>query len=79
MSLRKQWRDLDRSTVGTAPERYGYYELGTADGDVVGRDWGVLRDELKEVLAYEDAPKVRWVAAEHREHAKELFEDHAGE
>ena len=79
MALRKRWRDLDRSTVGAAPERYGYYELGDGDGTVVGRDWGVLRDELKEVLAYGDGEQVRWTVAEHRDHARELFEEHAGE
>jgi hypothetical protein len=77
MSLRKRWRSLDRSTVGAAPERYGYYELGDADGEVVGRDWGVLRDELKEAQAYGDGAKVRWTVAEHREHARDLFEEHA--
>ncbi|PSP79490.1 hypothetical protein BRC81_04540 [Halobacteriales archaeon QS_1_68_20] len=76
MTLRKRWRGLDRSTVGAAPDRYGYYELGDDDGDVIGRDWGVLQDELKEVLAYGDAAQVRWQVAEHREHAKDLFEEH---
>lgn len=76
MALRKQWRDLDRSTVGRAPERYGVYELGTSDGTVVAVDWGVLRDELKEALAYGDGEKVRWTVAEHRDHAKELAEEH---
>lgn len=76
MSLPKAWRDLDRSTVGVAPERYGMYELGDADGVVVGRGWGVLRDELKEALAYGDAAKVRWEVAEHREHAEALYREH---
>ncbi|WP_459823326.1 DUF7508 domain-containing protein [Halorubrum luteum] len=31
MSLRKPWRELDRSTVRSAPDRYGLYELGTAN------------------------------------------------
>jgi hypothetical protein len=76
MTLRTRWRDLERSTVGAAPERYGYYELGDDDGNVIGRDWGVLRDELKEALAYGDGSKVRWETAQSREHAKDLFEDH---
>lgn len=91
MALRKQWRDLDRSTVGSAPERYGVYELGDAEGTVLAVEWGVLRDELKEVLAYGDVPgrspgssqtesgqpeQVRWKVAEHREHAKELAAKH---
>lgn len=76
MALRKHWRDLDRSTVGKAPQRYGVYELGDESGNVLAVDWGVLRDELKEVLAYGDAERVRWEVAEHREHAKELAERH---
>ena len=42
MALAKQWRPLERKTVGHAPERYGYYEIGDDDGTVVDRDWGVL-------------------------------------
>jgi hypothetical protein len=76
MALSKRWRDLDCSTVGRAPERYGVYELGDADGNVVAVDWGVLRDELKEALAYREGEQVRWTVAEHREHAKELAEEH---
>jgi len=52
MSLRKQWQSLDRSTVRTAPERYGLYELGDDDGTSLGVGIGVLRDELKEALSY---------------------------
>ncbi len=76
MSLRKQWRELDESAVGSAPERYGVYELGDADGNVVGVDWGVLRDELKEALAYGDAAKVRWEAAASADHARRLAAEH---
>ncbi|MFC6785726.1 hypothetical protein ACFQFH_07380 [Halobaculum halobium] len=72
MSLQKPWRDLDRATVAAAPDRYGVYELGDATGDPVGYGVGVLRDELKETLAYGDAAKVRWVVAESREHADRL-------
>jgi len=79
MALPKQWRELDRSTVGRAPERYGVYELGDADGEVVAVDWGVLRDELKEVLAYADGEQVRWEVAEHEDHARRLAEQHRGE
>ena len=77
MALAKPWRDLDRSTVGAAPERYGYYELGDGDGTVIGRGHGVLQDELKEALGYGDGQVVRWEVAEHREHAERLFEEHA--
>ena len=76
MPLRKHWQTLDRSTVASAPERYGVYELGDEDGNILAVEWGVLRDELKEVLAYRDASQVRWDVAEHREHAKELAERH---
>lgn len=76
MSLRRQWREFDRSAVGAAPERYGVYELGDADGGSLGYGVGVLRDELKEELAYGEAAKVRWVAAESREHAERLVDEH---
>ena len=78
MSLRKRWRDLDESTVGSAPERYGVYELGDDDGDVVDVDWGVLRDGLKEALAYGpgDAARVRWEVAASAEHAQRLAAEH---
>lgn len=77
MSLRKQWRELDRSTVRQAPERYGVYELGDADGTVVELGMGVLRDELKEALAYGDGVKVRWAVATSKAHAEELRAEHA--
>jgi hypothetical protein len=76
MSLRKQWRDLDRATVGRAPERYGVYELGDADGDVIDIGAGVLRDEVKEALAYGEGEKVRWEAATSKAHAEELLAEH---
>jgi hypothetical protein len=75
MTLRKRWRDLDRGTVGQAPERYGYYELGS-DGEVVDRGIGVLRDELKEALAYGRAAQVRWEAATSKDHAERLLTEH---
>ncbi len=79
MSLAKPWRDLDRSTVGAAPNRYALYELGDADGNSVGFGTGVLRDELKEVLAYRDSEKVRWELAESAEHADRLLAEHVEE
>ncbi|MFC7187790.1 DUF7508 domain-containing protein [Halorubrum yunnanense] len=79
MSLAKPWRDLDRSTVGGAPSRYGVYELGDADGDAVGFGTGVLRDELKEALAYGDADRVRWELADSTEHAERLLAEHVEE
>jgi len=79
MSLAKPWRDLDRSTVGAAPNRYALYELGDAGGNSVGFGTGVLRDELKEVLAYRDSEKVRWELAESAEHADRLLAEHVEE
>lgn len=76
MSLPKQWRSLDRSTVGRAPERWGVYELGDDDGTVLDVDAGVLRDELKTALAYADADQVRWEACQSREHAERLADEH---
>ncbi|QAU13891.1 hypothetical protein EKH57_14830 [Halorubrum sp. BOL3-1] len=79
MSLAKAWRDLDRSTVASAPNRYAPYELGDADGDTVEFETGILRDELKEALAYGDAAKVRWELAESADHAERLLADHVEE
>lgn len=76
MSLRKPWKPLDKPTANSAPDRYGVYELGDADGEPVGIGVGVLRDELKEALAYGDAAKVRWLVAQDREHAERLAEEH---
>jgi hypothetical protein len=89
VALRKRWRDLDRSTVGTVPDRYGVYELGDADGESLGYGVGPLRDDLKEVLAYGEVPnplpgvdargvrpeKVRWKEAESPDHAAEIAAD----
>ena len=75
MSLAKPWRDLDRSTTGSAPNRYALYELG----DAVGFGTGILRDELKEALAYGDAAKARWELAESADHAERLLAEHVGE
>ena len=76
MPLRKAWEPLERSTVGKAPDRYGVYELGDENGEVLSVDAGPLRDELKEALAYDDAPKVRWQVTNNREHAERLLEEH---
>lgn len=76
MTLRKAWQSLDRSTVNRAPDNYGYYEFGD-DGEVIDRDWGIVRSALKEELAYGEATEVRWEAAQHRDHARRLFEEHA--
>ena len=77
MSLRKPWRSLDRETVAAAPDRYGVYELGDATGESLGIAVGVLRNDLKEELAYGRAKNVRWTVAESREHADRLAADHA--
>ncbi len=77
MSLQKQWRSLDRSTVSKAPDRYGVYELGDADGTVLKLDTGVLRDVVKDALSYEpNAKKIRWTVAQSRSHAEQLAAEH---
>jgi hypothetical protein len=76
VSLRKPWRDLDRATIGSVPDRYGVYELGDDSGNSIGMDTGVLRDELKEVLAYGDAAKARWTVANSKSHAERLLDEH---
>jgi hypothetical protein len=75
VSLRKRWQDLDRATVARAPARWGAYELGDEDGDVVDTGHGVLRDELKDALAYADAARVRWETADSEAAARDLAED----
>ena len=76
MSLREPWRDLDRSATAAAPDRYGVYELGDADGKSLDHGVGVLRDEVKEAVAYGDAAKIRWAVAESRDHAERLVAEH---
>lgn len=75
MPLARQWRPLDRSTVGRVPERYGVYELGR-DGDVIEVGWGVLRNELKDALAYGDGDQVRWQETYSKEKAEQLAAEH---
>jgi hypothetical protein len=77
MPLAERWRDLSRATVGRAPERYGVYEIGT-DGEVLEVGAGVLRDELKDALAYSRGDQVRWEEAPSRERAEELADEHRG-
>jgi hypothetical protein len=76
VSLPKRWRDLSRATVGSAPERYGVYELGDSEGQILAVEWGVLSDELKDALAYGSAERVRWEACESRRSAEELAAEH---
>ncbi|MDQ2052734.1 hypothetical protein RBH26_20020 [Natronolimnohabitans sp. A-GB9] len=76
MPLQKPWRDLDRETVASAPDRPGVYELGDASGTVQSIGHGVLRDELKTALAYGDADRVRWDEAHTLERARELAAEH---
>ncbi|MCU4926735.1 hypothetical protein OB905_12215 [Halobacteria archaeon AArc-dxtr1] len=76
MPLRKQWRALDRETVARAPDRPGVYELGDGEGVVQSVGSGVLRDELKTALAYDDGEQVRWETAHTRERAAELAAEH---
>jgi hypothetical protein len=76
MPLSKTWEPLERRTIGKVPDRYGVYELGAEDGTVLAVELGPLRDSLKEALAYRGAPKVRWQAANNRDHAEILLHEH---
>lgn len=76
MPLRKGWQPLSRTTVGKSPERYGVYELGDSDGNVVEIGSGVLKDELKEALAYGVGEQVRWETAPSLDRAAELATEH---
>jgi hypothetical protein len=76
VSLPKRWRELTRRTAARAPERWGVYEVGDASGTVVDAGYGVVRDELKTLLAYGggDAERVRWETADSEAHARRLYE-----
>lgn len=76
MPLQKGWEQLERSTIGSVPDRYGIYELGDAEGTVLAVEHGPLRSELKEVLAYGDAARVRWRATQNRAEAERLVAAH---
>ncbi|SDK90431.1 DUF7508 domain-containing protein [Natronorubrum texcoconense] len=76
MPLQKPWRDLDRGTVASAPDRPGVYELADSSGTVQSVGHGVLRDELKTALAYGDGERVRWTETHTLEQAQELAVDH---
>ncbi|WP_255149318.1 DUF7508 domain-containing protein [Halorarius halobius] len=75
MPLSKRWRALDRSAVDAAPNRYGVVEFG-ADGTVRAVEAGMVRDVLKEAVAYGDHEQVRWETAQDREHATRLAAEH---
>jgi len=75
MPLRKRWRPLERSTVGAAPNSYGIVEFGTGE-EVTTIEVGVIRDVLKEALAYGDHEQTRWEAAQGRDHAERLATEH---
>ncbi|OVE85938.1 DUF7508 domain-containing protein [Natronolimnobius baerhuensis] len=76
MPLQKPWRDLERATVSSAPDRPGVYELGDSDGTVLAVGDGILRDELKSALAYGNGDRVRWEETHTREQARELAAEH---
>ncbi|MXV63869.1 hypothetical protein GS429_17735 [Natronorubrum sp. JWXQ-INN-674] len=76
MPLQKPWQDLDRDAVASAPDKPGVYELGDESGTVRSVGHGVLRDELKTALAYDDAARVRWTEAHTLDRARELATEH---
>lgn len=76
MPLQRRWHPLERTTVGKVPDRYGVYELGDSEGNVIAVDHGPLQDSLKEAIAYGDGAQVRWEATQTREQAERLAEEH---
>ena len=76
MPLKKGWQALNRSTIGSVPDRYGIYELGDDDGTVISIEHGPLRAELKEALAYSDGDRVRWRTTQNRMEAERVAEKH---
>lgn len=76
MPLAKRWQPFDRETIARTPERYGVYELGDENGEVVTVGSGVLRRELKSELAYTDAKRVRWEETQTADRAEELAAEH---
>lgn len=76
MPLQKPWRDLDRTTVSSAPDRPGVYELSDGSGAVQSIGHGVVRDELKTALAYDDGEQVRWTETHTLDQATELAAEH---
>ena len=75
MTLRRRWRPLTRTTVGSAPDAYGLIEFGDDEGTVLRADAGFLPDELREELAYGDADAVRWERAQSEAHAERLLKE----
>jgi len=76
MPLAKQWRDLDRSAVRDAPNRYGVAEFGDADGEAVAVESGMLRDVVKSALSYRSDPNVRWETTQTKAQAADLADEH---
>lgn len=76
MPLAKAWEPLERATVGAVPDRYGVYELGDEEGNVLAVEHGPLRDALKEALAYGDGERVRWTTTQNRAQAERLVVEH---
>lgn len=76
MPLKKGWEPMTRSTIGKVPDRYGIYELGDGNGNVIAIEHGPLRDDLKEALAYGDGEQVRWQTTQNRQEAERLVEEH---
>ncbi|PSQ43174.1 hypothetical protein BRD17_06960 [Halobacteriales archaeon SW_7_68_16] len=75
MPLERHWRDLDRATARSAPDAYGVIEFGDEAG-VVSIATGVIRDEVKEAVAYGDATRVRWERTHGRDRAADLAATH---
>lgn len=77
MPLKRPWHDLEESVLREVPDRYGVYELGTADGTVIEVDHGPLRDAIKDAIAYHpEAESVRFVVTPNRPAAVSKVESH---
>lgn len=76
MPLATRWRTLDRGAADSAPNRYGVVEYGAEDGTVLAVESGMLKDEVKNGLAYQSAEKVRWTETQTRARAEELATEH---
>lgn len=77
MPLRRPWNELDRDVLRKLPDRYGVYEFGDEDGQVLEVGHGPLRDEIKEAISYrDDVRKVRYEITPTSEAARNKAREH---
>lgn len=46
MPLRSEWRRFDKETTHREADRYGVYELGDSDGEILYIGWGQILTKL---------------------------------